>query len=92
MASNLSFDSFGFLFGPNLVGAKGFLKSQDVYLGSAFGTSTPTYAHPMHTHNWYTGQPPVQPHAAPLHAPLLAPQQPNPPQSKGNYVGQFRIK
>ena len=32
MASNLSFDSFGFLFGPSLVGANGFLKSQDVYL------------------------------------------------------------
>ena len=41
MASNLSFDSFGFLFGPSLVGANGFLKSQDVYLGSAFGTSAP---------------------------------------------------
>jgi len=31
------------LFGSNLVGAKGFLNSQDVYLGSDFGTSTPTY-------------------------------------------------
>ena len=30
-----SFDSFGFLFGPSLVGANGFLKSQDVYLGSS---------------------------------------------------------
>ena len=46
----------------------------------------PPYAHPMHTHNWYAGQPPVQPHATPL----LAPQQSNPPQPKGNYVGQFR--
>ena len=35
MASNQSFDSFGFLFGPSLVGANGFLKSQDVYLGTS---------------------------------------------------------
>ena len=34
----------GFLFGSSLVWANGFLKSQGVYLGSAFGTSTPRYA------------------------------------------------
>jgi len=38
------FDSSGFLFRSNLVGAKGFFNSEGVYLGSAFGTSTPTYA------------------------------------------------
>jgi len=31
------------LFGSSLVGVKGFFKSQGIYLGSAFGTSTPTY-------------------------------------------------
>ena len=43
MASNQNFDGSGFLFGSRLVGANGFLKSQGVYLGSAFGTSTPKY-------------------------------------------------
>ena len=43
MASNQNCDSFGILFGSSLVGAKGFLKSRGVYLGSAFGTSTPKY-------------------------------------------------
>ena len=38
-----NFDDSGFLFGSSLVGADGFLKSHGVYLGSAFGTSTPTY-------------------------------------------------
>ena len=43
VASNLSFDYSEFLFGPSLVGANGFLQSQDVYLGSDFGTSTLNY-------------------------------------------------
>ena len=38
---NINFYSSGFLFGSNLVEAKGFLNSQGVYLGSAFGISTP---------------------------------------------------
>ena len=43
MASNRNFDGLRFLVGSSLVGAKGFLKSQGPYLGSAFGTSTPSY-------------------------------------------------
>ena len=43
MASNQNFDGSGFLFGSTLVGADGFLKCHGVYLGSAFGTSTPSY-------------------------------------------------
>ena len=43
MVSNQNFDDSGFLFGSSLVWANGFLESQGVYLGSAFGTSTPKY-------------------------------------------------
>ena len=43
MASNRNFDGLRFLVGSSLVGAKGFLKSQGPYLGSAFGTSTPSH-------------------------------------------------
>ena len=35
MASNRNFDGHRFLVGSSLVGAKGFLKSQGAYLGSA---------------------------------------------------------
>ena len=44
MASNQNFGSSGFLFGSNLVETKGFLNSQGVCLGSAFGTSIPSHA------------------------------------------------
>ena len=36
-------ETFVFLFRQSLVGTNGFLKSQDVYPGSAFGTFTPNY-------------------------------------------------
>ena len=43
LTSNRLFDSSGFLFGSSLIGAKGFLESRGVHLGSAFGTSTPSH-------------------------------------------------
>ena len=44
------------------------------------------YAHPMHTHNHYVGQPSMQPYPVPTIAPQDA-QQP-----KGNYLERFQVK
>ena len=41
------------------------------------------YAHPMHTHNHYVGQPPVQQYPVPTVAPKEADAQP----PKGYYLG-----
>ena len=46
------------------------------------------YAHPMHTHNPYVGQPPVQPYPVPTVAPKEADAQ----QPKGYYLGRIQAK
>ena len=54
MASNQNFDGSGFLFGSSLVGANGFLKSHGVYLGSAFGTSTPRHVRSLLSNSYFS--------------------------------------
>ena len=53
---------------------------QYAYQSHPYAAFSP-YTHPMHIHNQYAGQPPVQPYAVPT----VAPQQPDAQETSGNY-------